>query len=287
MVRWRVLSKGAPRVAVAPNLFNTAICKQLVSTVKPYFHSSSSNISNYQSRPASKCGEETMLLLQQSRMIQEAENATGIKYHTGEDIMIARTSKLQSSFATTSTAAAAARQSFSNVHHDRNNAGSDDRIATFMIYLTTIKQGNGGETYFPALNSNIHTDPVALGLQKEYQSGNRILELDSALSLSCEKRLSEWRKLNKMMEMEEMEQENICIMEIPPSKLEIPPSSKKVENLGVGIQCEAGKAVVFEASSEYGSWHAPCCVTNGEDDKWIITFFKSPPRRFTSIMLGL
>ena len=45
--------------------------------------------------------------------------------------------------------------------------------------------------------------------------------------------------------------------------------------------------VVFEASSEYGSWHAPCLVVGGHEEKWIITFFKSPPTRFTGMMLGL
>ena len=310
MVGWKILSKAAPRVAVASNLFPLEVCAEIVAAVKPFFHDDDGGAAGgggYQTRPASKCGDKTMALLKDSNMLQAAEEATGIRYRLGEDIMIARTSKQQRptpSSATTATGAA----SFSNVHHDRNNAGSDNRVATFMVYLTTIDRGNGGETFFPALNANVDIDPVAIGLKSAYQSGQRILDLDSSLSMLCEKRLARWRtgernsfsnvvvvvegEKEKEKKMEEKEKSAASLNGGSSSSSSGSSSSSSSsdsihDDSGVGIQCESGKAVVFEASSEHGSWHAPCLVVGGQEEKWIITFFKSPPTRFTGMMLGL
>jgi len=310
MVGWKILSKAAPRVAVASNLFPLEVCAEIVAAVKPFFHDDDGGAAGgggYQTRPASKCGDKTMALLKDSNMLQAAEEATGIRYRLGEDIMIARTSKQQRPTPSSATTAAGAA-SFSNVHHDRNNAGSDNRVATFMVYLTTIDRGNGGETFFPALNANVDIDPVAIGLKSAYQSGQRILDLDSSLSMLCEKRLARWRtgernsfsnvvvvvegEKEKEKKMEEKEKSAASLNGGSSSSSSGSSSSSSSsdsihDDSGVGIQCESGKAVVFEASSEHGSWHAPCLVVGGQEEKWIITFFKSPPTRFTGMMLGL
>jgi len=311
MVGWKILSKAAPRVAVASNLFPLEVCAEIVAAVKPFFHNDddggAAGGGGYQTRPASKCGDKTMALLKDSNMLQAAEEATGIRYRLGEDIMIARTSKQQRPTPSSATTAAGAA-SFSNVHHDRNNAGSDNRVATFMVYLTTIDRGNGGETFFPALNANVDIDPVAIGLKSAYQSGQRILDLDSSLSMLCEKRLARWRtgernsfsnvvvvvegEKEKEKKMEEKEKSAASLNGGSSSSSSGSSSSSSSsdsihDDSGVGIQCETGKAVVFEASSEHGSWHAPCLVVGGQEEKWIITFFKSPPTRFTGMMLGL
>jgi hypothetical protein len=249
-----------------------------------------------------------MALLNDSNMLQAAEEATGIRYRLGEDIMIARTSKQQRPTPSSATTAVGAA-SFSNVHHDRNNAGSDNRVATFMVYLTTIDRGNGGETFFPALNANVDIDPVAIGLKSAYQSGQRILDLDSSLSMLCEKRLARWRtgernSFSNVVVVVEGEKEKSAASlnggssssssstgssssSTGSSSSSSSSSGSIHDDSGVGIQCETGKAVVFEASSEHGSWHAPCLVVGGQEEKWIITFFKSPPTRFTGMMLGL
>ena len=311
MVGWKILSKAAPRVAVASNLFSLEVCAEIVAAVKPFFHhdddGGAAGGGGYQTRPASKCGDKTMALLKDSNMLHAAEEATGIRYRLGEDIMIARTSKQQRPTPSSATTAAGAA-SFSNVHHDRNNAGSDNRVATFMVYLTTIDRGNGGETFFPALNANVDIDPVAIGLKSAYQSGQRILDLDSSLSMLCEKRLARWRtgernsfsnvvvvvegEKEKEKKMEEKEKSAASLNGGSSSSSSGSSSSSSSsdsihDDSGVGIQCESGKAVVFEASSEHGSWHAPCLVVGGQEEKWIITFFKSPPTRFTGMMLGL
>ena len=310
MVGWKILSKAAPRVAVASNLFPLEVCAEIVAAVKPFFHDDDGGAAGgggYQTRPASKCGDKTMALLKDSNMLQAAEEATGIRYRLGEDIMIARTSKQQRPTPSSATTAAGAA-SFSNVHHDRNNAGSDNRVATFMVYLTTIDRGNGGETFFPALNANVDIDPVAIGLKSAYQSGQRILDLDSSLSMLCEKRLARWRtgernsfsnmvvvvegEKEKEKKMEEKEKSAASLnggssSSSSGSSTSSSSSDSIHDDSGVGIQCESGKAVVFEASSEHGSWHAPCLVVGGQEEKWIITFFKSPPTRFTGMMLGL
>ena len=310
MVGWKILSKAAPRVAVASNLFPLEVCAEIVAAVKPFFHDDDGGAAGgggYQTRPASKCGDKTMALLKDSNMLQAAEEATGIRYRLGEDIMIARTSKQQRPTPSSATTAAGAA-SFSNVHHDRNNAGSDNRVATFMVYLTTIDRGNGGETFFPALNANVDIDPVAIGLKSAYQSGQRILDLDSSLSMLCEKRLARWRtgernsfsnvvvvvegEKEKEKKMEEKEKSAASLnggssSSSSGSSTSSSSSDSIHDDSGVGIQCETGKAVVFEASSEHGSWHAPCLVVGGQEEKWIITFFKSPPTRFTGMMLGL
>jgi hypothetical protein len=309
MVGWKILSKAAPRVAVASNLFSLEVCAEIVAAVKPFFHhdddGGAAGGGGYQTRPASKCGDKTMALLKDSNMLHAAEEATGIRYRLGEDIMIARTSKQQRPTPSSATTAAGAA-SFSNVHHDRNNAGSDNRVATFMVYLTTIDRGNGGETFFPALNANVDIDPVAIGLKSAYQSGQRILDLDSSLSMLCEKRLARWRtgernsfsnvvvvvEGEKEKKMEEKEKSAASLNGGSSSSSSGSSSSSSSsdsihDDSGVGIQCESGKAVVFEASSEHGSWHAPCLVVGGQEEKWIITFFKSPPTRFTGMMLGL
>tara|TARA_B110000090_G_C13283239_1_gene408909 strand:- start:100 stop:1011 length:912 start_codon:yes stop_codon:yes gene_type:complete len=303
MVGWKILSKAAPRVAVASNLFPLEVCAEIVAAVKPFFHDDDGGAAGgggYQTRPASKCGDKTMALLKDSNMLQAAEEATGIRYRLGEDIMIARTSKQQRPTPSSATTAAGAA-SFSNVHHDRNNAGSDNRVATFMVYLTTIDRGNGGETFFPALNANVDIDPVAIGLKSAYQSGQRILDLDSSLSMLCEKRLARWRTGERnsfsnvvvVVEGEKEKEKSAASLNGGSSSSSSGSSSSSSssdsihDDSGVGIQCESGKAVVFEASSEHGSWHAPCLVVGGQEEKWIITFFKSPPTRFTGMMLGL
>ena len=303
MVGWKILSKAAPRVAVASNLFPLEVCAEIVAAVKPFFHDDDGGAAGgggYQTRPASKCGDKTMALLKDSNMLQAAEEATGIRYRLGEDIMIARTSKQQRPTPSSATTAAGAA-SFSNVHHDRNNAGSDNRVATFMVYLTTIDRGNGGETFFPALNANVDIDPVAIGLKSAYQSGQRILDLDSSLSMLCEKRLARWRTGERnsfsnvvvVVEGEKEKEKSAASLNGGSSSSSSGSSSSSSssdsihDDSGVGIQCETGKAVVFEASSEHGSWHAPCLVVGGQEEKWIITFFKSPPTRFTGMMLGL
>ena len=305
MVGWKILSKAAPRVAVASNLFPLEVCAEIVAAVKPFFHDDDGGAAGgggYQTRPASKCGDKTMALLKDSNMLQAAEEATGIRYRLGEDIMIARTSKQQRPTPSSATTAAGAA-SFSNVHHDRNNAGSDNRVATFMVYLTTIDRGNGGETFFPALNANVDIDPVAIGLKSAYQSGQRILDLDSSLSMLCEKRLARWRTGERNSfsnvvvvvegEKEKEKEKSAASLNGGSSSSSSGSSSSSSssdsihDDSGVGIQCETGKAVVFEASSEHGSWHAPCLVVGGQEEKWIITFFKSPPTRFTGMMLGL
>ena len=306
MVGWKILSKAAPRVAVASNLFPLEVCAEIVAAVKPFFHhdddGGAAGGGGYQTRPASKCGDKTMALLKDSNMLQAAEEATGIRYRLGEDIMIARTSKQQRPTPSSATTAAGAA-SFSNVHHDRNNAGSDNRVATFMVYLTTIDRGNGGETFFPALNANVDIDPVAIGLKSAYQSGQRILDLDSSLSMLCEKRLARWRTGERnsfsnvvvVVEGEKEKEKSAASLNGGSSSSSTGSSSSSSssssdsihDDSGVGIQCESGKAVVFEASSEHGSWHAPCLVVGGQEEKWIITFFKSPPTRFTGMMLGL
>ncbi len=294
MVGWKILSKAAPRVAVASNLFSLEVCAEIVAAVKPFFHhdddGGAAGGGGYQTRPASKCGDKTMALLKDSNMLQAAEEATGIRYRLGEDIMIARTSKQQRPTPSSATTAAGAA-SFSNVHHDRNNAGSDNRVATFMVYLTTIDRGNGGETFFPALNANVDIDPVAIGLKSAYQSGQRILDLDSSLSMLCEKRLARWRtgernSFSNVVVVVEGEKEKSAAS-LNGGSSSSSSSGSIHDDSGVGIQCETGKAVVFEASSEHGSWHAPCLVVGGQEEKWIITFFKSPPTRFTGMMLGL
>ena len=303
MVGWKILSKAAPRVAVASNLFPLEVCAEIVAAVKPFFHDDDGGAAGgggYQTRPASKCGDKTMALLKDSNMLQAAEEATGIRYRLGEDIMIARTSKQQRPTPSSATTAVGAA-SFSNVHHDRNNAGSDNRVATFMVYLTTIDRGNGGETFFPALNANVDIDPVAIGLKSAYQSGQRILDLDSSLSMLCEKRLARWRTGERnsfsnvvvVVEGEKEKEKSAASLNGGSSSSSSGSSSSSSssdsihDDSGVGIQCETGKAVVFEASSEHGSWHAPCLVVGGQEEKWIITFFKSPPTRFTGMMLGL
>jgi hypothetical protein len=192
---WRVLST-APRVAVAPALFDPDVCARLVAAARPYFDRPevSSSSSSYQTRPAASCGDEVMTILRGANIIQAAENATGIAYRPGEDIVIARTS-----------CAATPQYSngdmhlsgtlFSSVHHDRNNAGNGgERAATFMVYLTTIAAGNGGETFFPALNSSVEEDPVARALEASYLAERRILELESSLSVKCEELLVRWRR---------------------------------------------------------------------------------------------
>ena len=149
-----------------------------------------------------------------------------------------------------------------------------------------------------------------IGLKSAYQSGQRILDLDSSLSMLCEKRLARWRtgernsfsnvvvvvegEKEKEKKMEEKEKSAASLnggsssSSTGSSSSSSSSSSDSIhDDSGVGIQCETGKAVVFEASSEHGSWHAPCLVVGGQEEKWIITFFKSPPTRFTGMMLGL
>lgn len=266
---WRVLST-APRVAVAPALFDPDVCARLVAAARPYFDRPevSSSSSSYQTRPAASCGDEVMTILRGANIIQAAETATGIAYRPGEDIVIARTS-----------CAATPQYSngdmhlsgtlFSSVHHDRNNAGNGgERAATFMVYLTTIAAGNGGETFFPALNSSVEEDPVARALEASYLAERRILELESSLSVKCEELLVRWRRGGG-------------------GDGDGGDGGGGRAGGGGGVHCEAGKAVVFGASCKFGSWHAPCSVGGGTEDKWIVSFFKAPQKRFSGMMIGL
>jgi hypothetical protein len=147
-----------------------------------------------------------------------------------------------------------------NIHHDRNNTEDESRVVTFMVYLTTVDAGHGGETFFPALGADLPTDIIAQGLQLEYEEGGRILHVGSDLLVACEKRLLEWRG-----------------------------ERASDHYVGIGTKCTAGTALMFDArgdGSSFGSWHAPCRVS-GLEEKWIVTFFKSPPPRWSCTILGL
>ena len=229
-----------------------------------------------------------MTLLRDSNIIQAAEDATGIAYRPGEDIVISKTSHPRNTCKNPSRM----KNFFSSIHHDRNNAGNGGiRHATFMVYLTTIAPGHGGETFFPALNSNLKKDMIAQQLKSSYRDNRCILELDSSLSQSCEKRLVEWRQ---SVSGSSSSIDNHIDGFIDGSMKSSEDGSgsgsgsgSSGEGGGGGVHCEEGKAVVFDASCEYGSWHAGCSVYGGTEDKWIVTFFKAPPTRFSGMMMGL
>jgi len=147
-----------------------------------------------------------------------------------------------------------------------------------MIYLTTLEAGKGGETYFPALGEHMDNDKVAKQLNQAYDDGLRTLAPDSAVSVACEQRFLRWR---------------FRLMQDPDSSdsLDPPISMDDADGVhpGIGVMCTAGTAFVFDTNS-WSTWHAPCALTGVGDEseeKWIITFFKTPPPLWTSMMLGV
>ena len=196
--------------------------------------------------------------LRTSGMIEAATLATGISFRADEDLMIARTRRWSD------IEDGPDRIQTLSFHHDVNNTKDQSRVATFMVYLTTVdaSAGHGGETFFPALNADIKTDSIAQGLLQKYDVGERILAENSALGTACEERLLRWRSTG---------------------------GGSDDAYAGVGARCETGTALVFAACGEnasFGSWHAPCKI-KGPEEKWIVTFFKSPAPCVGGMMRGL
>ena len=182
-------------------------------------------------------------------------------YRTGEDVMIART--------TQHSAPSGRSGGLLNVHHDRHK--SDERVATFMVYLSTVDSaaGHGGETYFPVAGA-AQSDALWMALEQEHNSGCRLLTRDASLTRQCETRLEAWRRGQGY-------------------RLTGQVSNEGAEPHGVGTVPTAGVAVVFDAGGqgvEAGAWHGPCAVT-GPEEKWTLTFFKSPAPVWSSAMLGV
>ena len=190
-----------------------------------------------------------------------------MSYREGEDVMIARTSRWPPSDA--ASCPSKGQGGLLNLHHDRHK--SDARLVTFMVYLSTVDSaaGHGGETYFPAAQA-ADGDDILTALQEEYNAGSRLLARDSPLASQCNRRLQAWREARGYPGLRES-------------------SGLETSNVGVGTAPNAGVAVVFDAvgpGAEAGSWHGPCAVT-GPEEKWTLTFFKSPAPVWSSAMLGL
>jgi len=154
----------------------------------------------------------------------------------------------------------------------RHRDGDDIMVAR------TRRAGKGGETYFPALGEHMDNDKVAKQLNQAYDDGLRTLAPDSAVSVACEQRFLRWR---------------FRLMQDPDSSdsLDPPISMDDADGVhpGIGVMCTAGTALVFDTNS-WSTWHAPCALTGVGDEseeKWIITFFKTPPPLWTSMMLGV
>jgi len=146
------------------------------------------------------------------------------------------------------------------------------------IMVARTRRGKGGETYFPALGEHMDNDKVAKQLNQAYDDGLRTLAPDSAVSVACEQRFLRWR---------------FRLMQDPDSSdsLDPPISMDDADGVhpGIGVMCTAGTALVFDTNS-WSTWHAPCALTGVGDEseeKWIITFFKTPPPLWTSMMLGV
>lgn len=135
---------------------------------------------DYRSLPAEACGPGFLAELAASGLISAAAKATGIAARSGEDIMLARTARLEG---------APASRGVLNLHHDRHKR--DGRLATFMINLATVN--DGGETFFPAAGVGEH-DPVARDLRQAFERGERFVMPTADLATACERRLHAWRE---------------------------------------------------------------------------------------------
>lgn len=148
-----------------------------------------------------------------------------------------------------------------------------------MVYLSSVdaSAGHGGETYFPTAVAasgalvDVEPDAMAESLRDEYRNGCRFLQRTAPLMAECDERLQSWRTATW--------------------GANVPAHAACREQRGVGVAAEAGTALVWDhegqaAGSEVGAWHAPCIVS-GPEEKWIITWFKSPAPQWSPFMLGL
>lgn len=249
-LRWRKLCE-APRIWVSVRpLVSSAVCAKIVAAIKPALEAQSENGDSsasdvdYRSLPVAACGQDVMQLIKNCGVLDTAAAATGIASRPGEDIMVARTK-----------AVSAGSHGILNMHHDRHK--HDTRVATFMLYLSTVDAaaGHGGETYFPAADAP-RSDELATALRDSYRSGARFLAADSSVAAQVEERLRAWRAGG---------------------------------GAGVGSSASAGTALLFDAASSdedvAAAWHAPCAVS-GPDAKYTLTIFKSPPPLWSSVLLG-
>jgi hypothetical protein len=265
---WRMLSRtpGATiRVSTAA-IQGPAACAALIAALRPavdalskHAHQSSAEDDvDYQSLPLRACGPEAIALVSLSGLDDHAALATGEPARAGEDIMVARTRSTQQG-----GRRALARPGVLNVHHDRHHS-KDGRVATFMVYLTTLDpKVNGGETYLPAANAP-ENDSLAQALHESYLRGERYLSPKSALGMRCEHRLEAWRQ----------------------SRQAHSASPDRVSSVGVGVAAMAGHALVFDAGVNAGAWHAPCRVS-GVCEKWTLTWFKAPAPQWSTSLLGV
>ena len=289
---WRNLSK-IPSISIYPQIIPSKTCQQIIQAVRPtfskYFDTADEKSADekYHSLPFFKCGNEAIDILTKSGILDLATNATNIPYHAGEDIMIARTIGTD----TENVKNDGFNRTFISMHHDRNNTGDEGRVRTFMIYLTTIADESGGETYFPAMNTDIATDDIAQRLKSKYEAGIRVLPLDSDLSVACEERLELWRE-SRRKKRKNLDMDIDLDFDVDSGGDGDTGNEDTMDNglvVGGGAVCKEGTALMFDAGGEggaYGSWHSSCCVKSTEE-KWIITFFKSPAPRWSSSMMGL
>ena len=234
-------------------IISSTACQQIIEAARARVIASQRSTDylgqvDYRSVALQSCGPELQQLVVASGAVQAATDATDTAYRVDEDIMIARTIQCPEQ------AAAEGNTSLINMHHDRHK--NDGRVATFMIYLSTVSSGNGGETFFPCaagLGKTKETDQIADALDRQYREGERSLRRGTTIVAQCEERLQAWRAGSS--------------------------------NHGVGAAADEGTAIVFDAAPVAAAWHGPCAVT-GTDEKWTLTFFKSPAPLWSSLSFG-
>lgn len=244
-MRWRHLC-SRPRIWCTESpILDAAARSQLIKACTPVIEAQQPSPSyaalvDYRSVPLAACGAAAKQAARAA--IVAAAHATGIPARGDDDVMVARTASVPGATAETLPGAAVL-----NMHHDRHK--SESRIATFMLYLTTIDAAHGGETFFPAAGTT-DDDPIAASLRRSYAAGVRLLPRDAEVMAACEQRLHEWRRVGR--------DSDSCA--------------------GRGSVALAGRAILFDAAGEgadAGAWHAPCAV-RGPTSKWTLTFFKEP-----------
>jgi hypothetical protein len=209
-----------------------------------------------------------MTALATSGLADAAAEATGVVPRADEDIMVARTAVASSEF----SAPDELPGRLLNVHHDRHKSEHRvastrrptrrrpcaysppvPRVAAFMVYLTTLAAGEGGETFFPVAGSPAD-DALVKALSAEYEAGSRFLPSTSRVAADCDERLRAWRRGST--------------------------------SDGVGVLPSAGTALVFDAAGAdgpTGAWHGPAAVY-GPNEKVTLTFFKRPPPLWSPVL---
>ena len=307
LVEWCHLCRS-PRVAfsAAPLLLAEG-CARLIELCRPTVlrqprSQSYLGVADYRSAAFAACGPAAAAALEASGLAGAAAAATGVPPRPGEDLMIARTAAWAPEGGEEGDAsgcaptvkglralgeasggggmrvaegdldsegflldewhrddeAGAAPPAVLNVHHDRHT--NERRVATFMVYLSGVDaaMGHGGETFFPAAAAP-RGDELQRELRAAYRQGTRALERTHDLAAEVEARVHAWRAAGG-------------------GGGDGPHAPEDAAYVGVGISASVGRAAVFDSAgrgAEGGGWHAPCAVT-GPEEKWTLTWFKSP-----------